>query len=127
MVTIRDMHECQQAIEMCRFFEEMLPLSADPERTQNRINDYKRAYRAYLNQASDRRIVKSDGDGCILRIQVPGSIQTEEAAQDWFESRERMECRPSQYDCTGQLFTCWHKIVRIGGQLVCYHCIGIDV
>ena len=34
---------------------------------------------------------------------------------------------PSQYDCTGQLFTNWFKLIRRRGHWFAYHSIGRDV
>lgn len=72
--------------------------------------------------------VHSDSYGyTTIRIPVPEFLKSEEEIEDWFECEHRMICRPSQYDCTGQLFTISHKVVKLHGQTYLYHHIGMDI
>lgn len=90
----------------------------------------KRALRALLKSRDikDRRIVKDYGiDGFIVRIVLPEWVETREEAEYWFEENERRECRPSMYDCTGDMFTSWYSLFFINGRWVAYHSVGVDI
>lgn len=119
--------ECRRVISEYRALEAIVPSLDDPSALTEVIIDDKRAVRAYLHREDDRRVIQWDYDGCVMRIEVPQGVETVEEAEAWFDATERLTCRPSQYDCTGQKFTVWHRIITLGGRLVCYHCVGIDV
>ena len=64
----------------------------------------------------------------IFKYPLPEDIKTFEEAEEYFKEYERIECRPSQYDCTGQTFTSWWEIFRKpDGRFWVYHAIGMDV
>lgn len=52
---------------------------------------------------------------------------TEDEVQEWFMWNRYMTATPSQYDCTGQLFTNWFKLTRRRGHWFAYHSISRDV
>ena len=87
----------------------------------------KRAIRTYNSRKSDRRTVRGDYDGIVILINVPEYVTTMEEAEEWFDAEERITYRDRGYDCTGQAFTSGHHIGKLGGKLVCWHRIGIDV
>ena len=93
------------------------------------VDDVKRSVRRYLNKNAyqDRRIISSDSDGMMVLVQLPESIQTREGAEEYFEANEVMEAIPSQYDCTGQLFTSWYHLFQRNGRWCAYHRICADV
>lgn len=104
--------------------------------TKGKYNDYedvkdlKQGIRIYFKneaQKPERRVFDADYDGATFLIELPAEIKTEEAAEGWFEANEYCECIPSQYDCTGQSFTAWHKLVKRRGRWWCYHRICLDV
>lgn len=96
------------------------------------VKQLKREVREHVNRASDRFVINGDMDGYTAVIDVPAD--TIEEAEEWFEAKEFLGY-PAWLggaiswgaDCTGQAFTIWHKIVRLGGRLVCFHRVGIDV
>lgn len=96
-------------------------------KTNAEIMDIKRSIRAYQHEQAEERevtVVKDYGvDGFVIRFEMP-DVSDPEA---WFDDNERLVCRPSMYDCTGQAFTIWHKICRLNGKLTCYHRVGFDV
>ena len=61
--------------------------------------------------------------------QLPDELDsyTEDEAQEWFMWNRYRTAAPSQYDCTGQLFTNWFKLTRRRGHWFAYHSIGRDV
>ena len=61
--------------------------------------------------------------------QLPDELDsyTEDEAQEWFMWNRYRNAAPSQYDCTGQLFTNWFKLTRRRGHWFAYHSIGRDV
>ena len=89
--------------------------------------DLKREIRAYTGRTSDRRVIDDRGDSAVMLITLPDWIKSAEMAQEYFEHYEYREYLPSMYDCTGQLFTNWFKIVERGGRFVAYHSISMDV
>ena len=75
-------------------------------------------------------IVKDYYDGsCIQLEQLPDELDsyTEDEVQEWFMWNRYMTATPSQYDCTGQLFTNWFKLTRRRGHWFAYHSISRDV
>ena len=61
--------------------------------------------------------------------QLPDELDshTEDEAQELFMWNRYRTAAPSQYDCTGQLFTNWFKLTRRRGHWFAYHSIGRDV
>lgn len=74
-----------------------------------------------------RWVLNGDIDGYLEKIEIPKNISSKELAEVWFEANEYKECRPSMYDCTGQSFTNWYKIVKLHDMLYAYHSVGFDV
>ena len=97
----------------------------DPVKAAQAIKTLKADIRAYHHRAENtHRLVKDYGvDGYVELFTMP-EVTDPEA---WFDENERLVCKPSPYDCTGQAFTEWHKIFRRNGQLMCYHGVGYDV
>lgn len=80
------------------------------------------------NEKPERHIVHDNGiDGYIELLQLPEEIVTRETADEWFQYNEYMECVPSAFDCTGQRFTSWYKLIERNGRWWAYHCISRDV
>lgn len=92
-------------------------------KTSNYIIELKRSIRAYQHKASDRRCIQCDYDGYVELVEVPDVSDLEA----WFDDNERLTYRPSAYDCTGQLFTVWHKFFRRNGHMMMYHRVAADV
>ena len=92
------------------------------------IRDY------YKKKEKERKewLIKDDGmDGYIVLFELPSeinSIQIDsfELAKEYFEAYEYRRCRPSMYDCTGQSFTIWYKIIKRNNKFYAYHRIGFD-
>lgn len=94
----------------------------------------KRAIRDFFKRESEkgvRRVINGNADDCwesvIWLLELPKEIKTRDQAEDWFQYNERLEYIPSAYDCTGQQFTSWYKLVKRRDRWWCYHCISIDV
>ncbi len=97
-------------------------------RNNPNIIDAKRKLRAFINKPKNETLVKDYGiDGYISLIRLPKKLETEEAARNYFEEEEYLVCRPSQYDCTGQAFTCWYKLFKRQGSWMAYHRVAFDV
>lgn len=94
-------------------------------RTKQEIRDFYRRQETGSN--SHVRIIKSDFDNQIVLITLPDFVDSEEYAEEYFMGREYIRAIPSQYDCTGQLFTAWYKIFQRNGRWMAYHCICMDV
>lgn len=93
------------------------------------IRDY------YKEREKDRKewLIKDNGiDGGIFLVELPNEINSIkidsfELAEEYFKAYEYRRCRPSIYDCTGQSFTIWYKIIKRSNKFYAYHCIGFDV
>ena len=99
------------------------------------VNEIKKEIRDYYKREKDKKewLIKDYGiDGCILLIELPSEINSVkidsfELAEEYFKAYEYRKCRPSMYDCTGQSFTSWYKIIKRNNKFYAYHCIGFDV
>ena len=93
------------------------------------IRDY------YKEREKDRKewLIKDDWiDGSIVLVELPSEINSVkidsfELAEEYFKAYEYRKCRPSMYDCTGQVFTSWYKIIKRNNKFYAYHCISFDV
>lgn len=96
---------------------------------ETRIHALKLDIRKYNNRPEPEEILVKDYgiDGYVIRKPLPDCLTTVKDAEEWFKENEYMTCRPSMYDCTGDLFTSWYKIYEKDGRLWCYHSIGVDV
>lgn len=92
------------------------------------IRDY------YKEREKDRKewLIKDDWIyGSIVLIELPSEINSVkidsfELAEEYFKAYEYRKCRPSMYDCTGQVFTSWYKIIKRNNKFYAYHCISFD-
>ena len=126
-MNIRNNSDLRIAYGMAKIMSPLVSQCDNPAKAAIAIAELKRDIRAY-NKAQEekpfRRLVKDNGiDGYVELIELP---ETEEP-EEWFDSNERLTCRPSMYDCTGQAFTLWHYTFRRNGKLMCYHAVGYDV
>ena len=91
-------------------------------RRANRVNDN------YHFHPEESVVFSNDFESAYFKYPLPEYIKTLEDAEEYFEEYERIECRPSMYDCTGQRFTGFHHIFRKpDGRFWCYHRIDMDV
>ncbi len=120
-MNIRSSRDLRCAYDLLLFAKEM--------GHEKKFDQLKREIRAYNHRPQrEERVIKDDGmDGCIVLIQLPERIKTKEGAHDYFMDTEYRECRPSMYDCTGQIFTNWFKIIFRHGRFWAYHSMGMDV
>lgn len=118
---IRDLRIAYETIELVKDFYDR---TTDKAKAEKHVLDLKQAIRAYNRRKSDRRIIRGDYDGYIELIEVPQGITDVDA---WFDDNERLTAMPSMYDCTGQLFTVWYKVVKRHGRYMVYHSVGADV
>lgn len=93
------------------------------------VKELKRDIREYLrfdNEEPDY-VHYDDYGSFTIRVEVPDYCKTNEDIEEWFDLCQRRTAMPSQYDCTGQLFTISHKVATLHGQRYLYHYIGMDV
>ena len=113
-------------IEVMRFYDEL-----GCKKALEHIIRLKRDIRQYHKMMENQNPVvalNADYDGAVLlyELDVP-SDWTEEDVTEWFEENEVRHCIPSQYDCTGQEFTCWFKVFKRNDKWMTYHSVAIDV
>ena len=109
--------------------------SLDMESYNDSVKEIKKEIRDYYKEREkDRKewIIKDDGiDGGIVLFELPSEINSIkidsfELAEEYFKAYEYRRCRPSMYDCTGQVFTSWYKIIKRNNKFYAYHCISFD-
>ncbi len=135
MMTIRDKNDLRIAYYMVHTMADTIAKATNMDlaavegmvRACDTIKEIKREIRTY-NHEQDAKpahtIVKDYGmDGYIELYELP-DVSDPEA---YFDENERLLYRPSQYDCTGQVFTAWHKIIKRRGRNMVYHRVAIDV
>lgn len=126
---VQNVLDLKVAYEELRFLQEFLPVSAKPSTVKEHIMELKRSIREYgHSEAPSRKIVQDYGfDGYVLKIQLPEYVETKEEAEEYMEEIEKLEMRPTQWDCSGQAFTNWYKVFNTNGSWRAYHSIGFDV
>ena len=124
------LHELYDWLQICKEMCELYGYDVN-EIAKDEIIKKKRKIRDIYkqeNEKPERHIVHDNGiDGYIELLQLPEEITTRETADEWFQYNEYMECVPSAFDCTGQRFTSWYKLVERNGRWWAYHCISVDV
>lgn len=125
MFTIRSKSDLSLAYSLLRLYMEQ----GTPVGNAHAIEEAKKEIRKYTHKpSSTRRIIHDDGiDGYTALIEFPNDLEDEESAEEYFLANEYCECLPSAYDCTGQAFTRWHKLVKRRNRWYCYHCVRFDV
>lgn len=109
-----------------------------PEKVLDRIVEIKRELRAFAHGDSlegvglgfkvRRHIIQDFGmDGYTELIEFPEIFITYDEASEFFRDFLYREYHPSAYDCTGQLFTNWHKLFFRRGHWCAYHSVAFDV
>ena len=86
--------------------------SIDFDSYNDSVYKIKKEIRDYYKR-DDRKewLIKDDGiDGGIVLFELPSEINSIkidsfELAEEYFKAFEYRRCRPSMYDCTGQVFT----------------------
>ena len=96
----------------------------------DKIIEMKRAARKYMRkqrELPETRLVRNDGiDGCIILQPLPERITDRKTAKEYFEDNEYIHYHDRGYDCTGQCFTSWYKIINRNGRYYAYHSISRD-
>lgn len=109
--------------------------SIDIDRYNDFINEIKKEIRDYYKEKEEERkewLIKDNGiDGGIVLFELPSEINSIKIdsfnlADEYFKAYEYRRCRPSMYDCTGQSFTNWYKIIKRNNKFYAYHSIGFD-
>jgi len=128
---IRSKNDLKLAYETINDIKEMLPKAQRTDTALEYIKNLKKDIREFFRKEKEKpqhRLVKDNGiDGYIVLMQLPSFLNSKEEAAIYFEENEAMTCRPSMYDCTGQAFTSWYKIIERSGRLWAYHSVCFDV
>lgn len=111
---IRSENDLKLAYETINSFKEMMPMAQKTDVALEYIKELKRDIRGFFRKD-------------IVLIQLPSFLNSKEDAAVYFEENEVMTCRHSMYDCTGQAFTSWYKIVERSGSMWAYHSVCFDV
>lgn len=128
-MTINNSRDLRCAYELIQIYGELEPTTAEAEeRLHDHVCQLKRDIREYTHRPADEtRIVRDDGmDGYVILFPLSPFLENKEDAEKLFMRDYYLECRPSMYDCTGQAFTSWHKIIEKHGRFWCYHSVCYD-
>lgn len=109
--------------------------SLDIDSYNDSVKEIKREIRNYYKREGERkeRLIKDYGiDGSIVLVELPSEINSIkidsfELAEEYFKAYEYRRCRLSMYDCTGDSYTVWYKIIKRNNKFYAYHYIGFDV
>lgn len=109
--------------------------SLDIDSYNDSVKEIKREIRNYYKREGERkeRLIKDYGiDGRIVLFELPSEINSIkidsfELAEEYFKAYEYRRCRLSMYDCTGDSYTVWYKIIKRNNKFYAYHYIGFDV
>ena len=109
--------------------------SLDIDSYNDSVKEIKREIRNYYKREGERkeRLIKDYGiDGSIVLFELPSEINSVkidsfELAEEYFKAYEYRRCRLSMYDCTGDSYTVWYKIIKRNNKFYAYHYIGFDV
>lgn len=108
----------------------------DMDSYNDSVYEIKKEIRDYYKEREEERkewLIKDDGiDGGIVLFELPSEINSIkidsfELAEEYFKAYEYRKCRPSMYDCTGDSYTSWYKIIKRNNKFYAYHYIGFDV
>ena len=127
-----DIKDVKRNYDLINLWNEMIKkfnLLPDEE-TEKKLKSLKKGIRIFWKEKElnvKRWILGGDADGYLEKVKIPEDIFSKEIAEAWFEANECRECTPSMYDCTGQSFTNWFKIVKLHDKLYAYHSVGFDV
>ena len=128
---IRGKRDLQFNYSMIRFLEKTIEEnrgSEDIRKTEDWLKEIKRETRAYVNKPKrDVRVIQREFDCWVELYALPEYLTTLEDAAEYFDEYEWIHAEPSQYDCTGQVFTSWRHIFPRNGRFYVYHCLAVDV
>lgn len=94
-----------------------------------KINKLKVDIRNYNKIPHLGRFINYDGiDGYVRAMDMPRYFDdcSEREVTEYFKENYFKPRPNSMYDCTGQAFTSWYKVVRRRNKWVVYHSIGFD-
>lgn len=116
---------------MVRDYENRLLDMSNPKAKEH-CDEIKRAIRRFYKKVCDKAAVGETGFGeydyFTRKYPLPEYIETKAEAEEYFEEYEWMHCYPSQYDCTGQIFTTRYCVFqKPDGRWWVYHCMAMDV
>ena len=110
--------------------------AAAMKKAKEHLDKAKRKYRAHLKLQDNNRyenyangfIVNGGGEfeNHWMKVVFPGEKWTK-VEKDEFIDENWIYCEPSQYDCTGQIFTRWIKCFNVPKGVVVYIMEAIDV
>jgi|GEM_PF-517336 len=134
MSEIQDLQELRFDYTFVRFAEADADAGASEGALKRLVDEYKRKIRRYGKRPqrigpyeATVEILRDNGiDGYVERIEIPlaQSIRTGERI---FDEYIFLPDPHSAYDCTGKLFTCWHKVILRCGHCFIFHGVSRDV
>lgn len=130
MIDIKNTEDLRRAYSYLRFFREHEKNDALlAPNARECAAALKKAIRGYTHRPLHEDVIVKDYgiDGYVIRFPLPDHIDSKTMAKAYFEDRCKYHYRPSQYDCTGQLFTRWYKLFLRNGRWWAYHSVGCDV
>lgn len=129
MIFVNSKHEAQEAFLLIHFIEKwIIENTGKKAMIENEVlQEQKRYLRKYLKKENDTFLVRDFGmNGYIEKFYI--EAENMEEAENIFDEQYRLIYYPSQYDCTGQLFTGCHWIFKTKYEnvFVIYHRVCVD-
>lgn len=125
---IRNDRDLRVAYEILSILADKGLEAKNSEKLKEHTIRIKRAIREYQGCRFDHaQVVRSDYDSLLVVFPLPDHLENIEDATAYFLDNYFREAYPSDYDCTGQIFTIWYKIFRRRGQFWAYHSTAMDV
>lgn len=116
MTTIKDAN-------MLREYYELLTAGGNDAFNQ-KIKASIREYHKHQNETEKRLVLHDTGDSFIEVVNVPDDYKN---AEDFYKDHVYIAPFRTYYDCTGRLFSEYHKHAIRQGRRVIYHFVGLDV
>ena len=130
-MNIRTKDGLRTAYENMRLWEFLRSIVPPEKRcaVDAKILRYKRCIREYHKHSEtepEHHFISHDYDYGVELVILPGDM-TREQVDRYFDINMHREYMNSMYDCTGQIFTVWHRVVRTGAGWKIYHGLAMDV
>lgn len=133
MFKITDTETLRDAYTLLAFIRDNVPATTAEQKSGMAafMVSVKKEIRVYNSRpVPDSRIIEERGiDGYIELVQLPNELDkaNEDDAAEWFRANRYYEFYPTPYDCSGQRFTNWYKLVSRCGHWFAYHSVSLDV
>lgn len=123
---IKNMNELAKAWDLLHFYTSTMAELGNKPAAEARVLELKKDIRRFNRAIARQEIAWEDEYGYVEKVKAPKECIDWEDVVDWFEWHEKIDYSDRGYDCTGQMFTLWYKVVKLHGEWWIYHRIVCD-